>query len=864
MADLINTNQGPERVEVISQPTGVVPIPGASTAITCFVIRSTKSGAPIDSPVEVLSIEEVVEQFGDATDIGNAYYAIQGFFDNAGSGSQAIIINVAPTASGSDVSERGVAEIAGGGFMEDTGVILSSLAISTYTPTTGLLVFSATPDLSEVKVGDYFKDDNGRLFEILAVTPGIYTIEIAKNLVTSATQPVHAAGGLNVASAAGKILRLFEVDMFNSYALIQKGSLKGSVTITSSTSNIIIASAGGFLNMGAKVGDILVDSGANVFYITSIEDDDKVYVDRSGAALGATNIYAGTVSIIQDTLRSASANASVSPQNVVAFSSSGAGYGLLPTAVGPYAADSLTDHFAILSGEEKEILSSSIIASGTLNALFGTCAQTLVYTAVSGLIQFGGAVNLSTVNPGDVWRDTSSNDFVIISVDDLNDRIVILPNQIVNTAIGSTIRNGQTKIFFKDTAFDPGITNVPTFFEPASKLEVPASVTLLADSYFISDAIVQDSDYIGTAANGKGLHALDEIDDVSLVCIPEITSKVVQNALIDYCETGREDCFALLVIPRSITSPVTDRVKLTPVISTISVGATYSTVAFSGSPSLADVVVGDILIFNSIKYLILDVDDTDKKITVESTSISGSGSCSIASPSAITYKEIIINNPSKRSAWYYNHVKVLRPSDSAIITVDPVGHVAGVMARIDANTAIGGVSHAPAGTRFAGLAGTVGMDLAISESQHGGPLRLAFINRLTEFAGAGRIIFGAYTSDSGTSPAFTAEEQLIQIIRTNLFIKKSLESGLRSFIWENFSPTTQYQAKQAILSFLRNNAYLFPAGLPESEQFRVISVDPTTEALAKGLMKFRVQIRTNSALRFVEIALEFPIPSAQG
>lgn len=864
MADLINTNRGPERVEVISQPTGVIPIPGAATAIPAFIVRSTKAGAPIDTPVEVLNMDAVVEQFGDASDIGNAYYAIQGFYDNAGSGSQAIIINVAPTASGYDVSERGIAEVAGGGFMEDEGLINSSLVISSYSSITGALIFSGTPNLSLVKVGDYFKDDNGRLFKILSVTPATYTVEIAKNLVTSGADPVHAAGGLNIASTAGKILRLFEVDMFNSYALIQKGSLKGSVTLTSSVSNILMASAGGFLNMGAKVGDILVDSGSSVFYITSIEDDDKVYVDRSGAALGATSIYAGVVSIIQDTMRSASSNASVSPQNSAAFASSGAGYGLLPTAVGPYAADSLSGHFAILSGEEKEILSSSIIASGVLNALFGTCAQTLVYTSGTGLIQFGGAVNLSTVNPGDVWRDASGNDFVIISVDDGTDRIVILPNKIINTAVGSTIRDGQTKVYFVDTAFNPGTTNIPTFFEPASKLEVPASVTLLASDYFIADALVQDSDYVGTSANGKGLHALDETDDVGLVCIPEVTSKVVQNALIDYCETLREDCFALLVIPRAITYPSVDKVKLTPVISTISVGALYSTVAFSGSPSLADVVAGDVLIFSGIKYLILDVDDSDKKVTVESTSISGSGLCSIASPCAVTYKETIINNPSKRASWYFNHVKVLRPSDSAIITVDPVGHVAGVMARIDANTAIGGVSHAPAGTRFAGLAGTVGMDLAISESQHGGPLRLAFINRLTEFAGAGRIIFGAYTSDSGTSPAFTAEEQLIQIIRTNLFIKKSLESGLRSFIWENFSPTTQYQAKQAILSFLRNNSYLFPAGLPESEQFRVISVDPTSEALAKGLMKFRVQVRTNSALRFVEIALEFPIPSAQG
>lgn len=861
-SDLLNTNQGPERVEVISQPAGVIPIPGAQTAITAFLIRSSKSGAPVDTPVEVLDLDAVVEQFGDDDDMGNAYFALQGFYDNAGVGNTAIIVNVAPTASGSSSEEQGIGDAAGSGFLEDEGEIVTGLAVSSYSSVTGVLAFSGSPDLSLVKSGDYFKDDAGRLFQITSVDDSADEIVIDTGLYSMAGVDFHAANGIDIGSSAGKILRLFSVDQYNGYALIQEGSSRGSVTVDSSVDTAVGASAGGFLNMGAKIGDIIVDSASAVFYITSVEDDDKVIVDRAGLALGAATVYAGVVNIIQDMLRSAGSNASVAPQNSAAFESSAAGYGILPTSVGPYPAGSLDEHFAIIGGEEKEILSSEIIASGTLNSNFGTSANTLTYNSSTGEIQFGGAEDLSTVNPGDVWRDASANDFVIVSVDDGTDKIYIAPDQVVNTAAGSTIRDGQVKISFVDTAFNPGTSDVPTFFEPASKFEVPATETLSADDYFIADAVVQDSDYIGTQANGKGLHSLDETDDINLVCIPEITSKVVQNALIDYCESFREDCFALLTIPQSISSPSVDVVKASVVISTIVNGASNSTVEFSGSPSLAAIEIGDILVFNSSKYLIVDIDDTDKKVTVESTSISGSGSASIAAPSAVTYKETIINNPSKRAAWYFNFVKVLRPSDSEILTVDPIGHIAGVMARIDANTAIGGVSHAPAGTRFAGLAGTVGLDLAISEAKHGGPLRLAFINRLTEFPGAGRIVFGGYTADSGTSPSFTAEEQLIQVIRTNLFIKKSLEAGLRSFIWENFSPTTQLQAKNAILSFLRNNAYLFPAGLPENDQFRVVSVDPTAEAIAKGLMKFRVQVRTNTGLRFVEIALEFPIPTA--
>jgi hypothetical protein len=865
---LINTNTGPERVEVISQPTGTIQVPGAATAITAFILRSSLAGAPVDTPVSVTSLEAAVEQFGDEDELSEAFYALRGFFSNAGSGNEAIIVNVSPTASGSEVHERGVAEAAGGGFIEDESEIATGLSVSSYAAATGVLTLGA-PVPSSVQVGDYFKDDQGRLFLISAISGSDLTIPSGLN--TLAGSEIHSAGGLDLGSTAGKVVRLFSADQHNSRALVQEGTSKGTVNITSSSALQANASAGGFLNSGAVVGDILHDSTYvsavatpdAIFYITAVVDDDQVLLDRAGIANGAATILTGEVSILSDTKRSAGSNASVSPQNSVAFVSSGAGYGLLPTSVGPYPSESLNEHFAMLDSVEYEILSSTIVASGTLNAQFGTSANTAAYSAASGEVQFGGAEDLSTTNPGDVWRDAGGNDFVIDAVDDGADKITIAKNQVVNGAVGSTIRDGQVRVNFLDTSFDPGTTAVPTFFEPANQLDIPATETGLADAYFIASAVLQDSDYIGTAANGKGLHALDNTDDVNLVCMPGITSRAAQNALIDYCESERDDCFALLTIPENIRSAATDTVLASVVISTIVNGAEQSTIEFSGSPNLSAVSVGDLLDFNGSKFLIVDVDDADDKITVQSGSITGSGAASISSPSAVTYKEIVINNPSKRAAWYFNHVKVLRSSDSSILTVDPIGHVAGVMARTDANVSIGGVSRAPAGIGPAGLADTVDLDLSISENREGGPLRLNFINRLTSFPGAGRVVFGAYTADSGTSPAFTAEEQLIQVIRTNLFIKKSLERGLRAFIWDNFSPVVQSQAHNAILSFLRNNSYLFPAGRRENEQFQVISVEPTADDLARGLMRFRVLVSTNVGVRFLEIALEFPIPQLQ-
>lgn len=864
MADLLNTNIGPERVEVIPQPIGIVPIPGAATAITAFILRTDKALAPVDVPVEILNLDQFVDQFGDETNMGLVYFAVQGFYDNAGTGNKAIIVNVTPSASGSTVSEQGIAEVGAAGLIEDTDVIVSTLAITTYVANTGVVSFSGSPDLTFVKEGDLFKDDSGRLFPISAINTSGFTITIPTNLNFDSVQKIHSAGGIDETTTAGKIIRLFTAGEFDSFSLVQAGSVKGTVTVTSVVADLVTASGGGFLNMGAQTGDIFVDSASNVFYIKNVIDDDKIQVDKSGVATGSADVEAGIVTLIQNTKNVETTNPSPEGgQNSTLFESSAPGYGILPTSVAPYPVNALKQHFVDMGGVSKQILSNTIIASGTVNGTFGTSANTLTYTSATGLVQFGGSENLSTVSPGDVWRDASNNDFIIDVVNDGSNFIHIAQGQTVNTAVGSTIRDGQIKVFFVDTAFDPGIIVVPEFFEPGNQLDFSANVVGQASDYFIADAVTQDSDYTGTQANGKGLHALDNTDIVDLICIPEVTSIPVQNALIDYCEE-RKDCFALLSIPENVRSPVVDVTKLSVTISTITNGVENSTVSLSGTPNLSSVDVGDLLSFGIAKYLILDIDETNFKITIQSNSASGSGNAAIIAPSAITYKEIIVNNPSKYAAWYLNHLKVQRPVDSSIATVDPVGYVAGVMARIDANIAIGGVSHAPAGTRFAGIAGIIGLDLIISEKMHGEGLRENFINRITEFPGAGRLIFGGYTADSGTSPAFTAEEQLIQVERTVLYIKKSLEPGLRSFIWENFSPATQLQAANAIFSFLRNNSYLFPAGLPEKQQFRVISVPPTDEALAKGLMKFRVQIRPNTALRFIEIALEFPIPQSQG
>lgn len=392
------------------------------------------------------------------------------------------------------------------------------------------------------------------------------------------------------------------------------------------------------------------------------------------------------------------------------------------------------------------------------------------------------------------------------------------------------------------------------------------------------------ADYIGNAADASGLRALDAQDDLGLVTIPGLpleTAYLVQPALIDYTETVRAEfgatlstSFSVLTVPKEINRANTDTTETTVKFLSVSGSGPYDIVVEDavggGTADLSGLTPGMILTDAAASFTatVVAVDDGTDTISVATDPagvFSPADDVLVKTPSAVSYKETVINNPSKAAGWFFNSGVVLALETAAtpgdVKSVDLAGHVAGIMARIDANTAIGGVSHAPAGIQYAGIAGIVALSLSISERIDAEPLRKNFINRITSFPGAGNVIFGGYTADSGTSPLFTADEQLIQVIRSAQFIKASLEPGLRGFIWENFSPETQSQVERAISSFLRNNSYLFPAGLPEAQQFRVLRVEPTQDELDQGLLRVRVQIKPNKAVRFIEVALEYPLPS---
>ncbi len=866
----INTNIGPERVEVFPVPIGTVLPQGASTARTALLISTSFAAAPLNTPVSITSMSQFEANFGTQADMGEVYLSARGFFENGGEGCELLVVAVAPSGvSGTkleDAQNAGDRDISGSfGALLDTGILLDNVILVSYDPSTGICQLdvsgAANPSLAEVKKGDLLIDPEGRKLSISSVLLGD-RVMVASNLdseVTKASNSVSPNG-----TAGMKIMRAYAAGEYDSQTAIQEGTIYGSL-VAVSVSGALVTTSGfnSYLN-DVKSGDIIVDAASAEFVITSVIDGNSLQVDRDGMAGPSVTFKRGIkTKILQTTDDASGLGTALSAEPVSA--SAGEVQFVLPNSEDMAPEGALAGDWLIFDDASKaKIASNSIVASNISKV--APLASTISYAAATGVVTFNLAVTLidDGVTAGDVLIDSNGREYVIHEV--ISETSARISKNLASPSplAGARVNKGALKLTLADSSdfsAKVGDDNSGEIQPKANKLVVSPSASMQSESYFIMQPKTESADYIGSSSDFSGLRALDAVDVVNLVAIPGIYDPAVQAALIDYCTVTRQDCFALLSIPEFISSASQDKIIVSNLaISSVQSSANGSIVNLIGTPDLSGVSAYDILQIGASKFTIKAVSDEDKQIVVfATTGVPTVGAVSVQSPSAVTWKDVIVNKPSVKAAWYYNHLVVVDSNGSNVI-VDPAGHVAGVMARIDANVAEGGVSHAPAGIQLAQLAGTVGLQLEISEKLDGGPLRLAFINRITSSRGNGRYIFGGYTAGG---PTVTPDEQLVQVMRSILFIKTSLEPGLVGFLWENNSPVNRANIENAVLAFLRANAYLFPAGLPENQQFRVISQTPSEQDLAQGLVKLTVQCRFNTAIRFISIDLEFPLPSAE-
>lgn len=867
----INTNIGPERVEVTLNPIGTVLPQGAATAKTAVLLATDYASAPLNTPVTVTSLSQFESLFGDISNMGEVYLNVQGYFQNAGVGTELVVVAVNPsgiTGSALEVAQNQDDRSIVGSLASllDNGYINDDIVMDSYTPTTGVMALDLSgathTNLDNARVGDLIVDTAGRAYPILSISGSSVTVQsgLDEELTKSAKSVAEA-------SEVVSIVRLYADGEYSGKTCIQEGDDYGvAVTVTVSADIVATSAFNHYLN-DVKSGDIITDSASEEFIIIDIIDGDNLQVDREGMAAGLVTFTRGIKNkIVQSTL---DAGAS---QQVVGSAPLSAEAGQIVFNIADsndYAPkSSLAGKFLKFSDGAKAVISDNAIVANNSVTISAFVAN-ISYVATTGIVTLpvGSTVISDGATAGDVFVDSLGKEYVIHEV--VSETSVRIDKNIAspNPLTGSKISKGLLQLSLAANADysakvvgESGEDTSAAIHSKANSLVFAAGISLSSDDYFIMEPAVQAADYIGSEADESGLYALEALSIINLVTIPGVYDPAVQAALADYCSITRFDCMSILSIPDFINTASADSLVAANLsISSVVDSDNGVVISFAGSPDLSEVSVYDILAVGSSKFTIKAVSDEDKEIVlVQTTGVPLSGSVSISSPSAVSWKDTIVNKPSTKAAWYYNHLLVSYEGSQYII--DPALHIAGIMNRIDRNVSIGGVSHAPAGLQYAQIAGIIGLQLDISEKKDGGPLRLAYINRITSSAGNGRYVFGGYTAGGNS---VTADEKLIQVMRSLMFIKNSLEPGLIGFLWENNSPVTRQNIANAVLSFLRANAYLFPAGLPENEQFTVQLESLSQTDIDQGLVKLTVRCRFNTAIRFIDIDLQFPLPQAE-
>lgn len=208
---------------------------------------------------------------------------------------------------------------------------------------------------------------------------------------------------------------------------------------------------------------------------------------------------------------------------------------------------------------------------------------------------------------------------------------------------------------------------------------------------------------------------------------------------------------------------------------------------------------------------------------------------------------------SEFGAFYWPRVKITNPSTSVfgltkLITIDPVGVIAGVYARTD-GAFPGGVYRAPAGLEFGTMAGVVDFETEeVLEEPARDFIAAHRINPLTSFPGAPRFIDGHDTLKStGNWP--TVPER-----RGVIFIEQTIKRGMEVFRHSPNDAITRAAAFRTITAFLLLQLDLraFRSQVPD-EAFKVDVSDELNKpsvVLARKLLA-EISLATNPPVNWV-------------
>jgi phage tail sheath protein FI len=217
---------------------------------------------------------------------------------------------------------------------------------------------------------------------------------------------------------------------------------------------------------------------------------------------------------------------------------------------------------------------------------------------------------------------------------------------------------------------------------------------------------------------------------------------------------------------------------------------------------------------------------------------------------------------SAYSAFYYPRIQVAPrlsgdPQDATAnpIFVSPVGHIAGLYARVDAAR---GVHKAPANER---LLGALGVEHALTDSDQN-TLNVEGVNLIRTFAGQ-VIVWGARTLLSSAAPDKTF--LYINVRRLVNYIEESLQEGLRFAVFEPNNLALRQTITRSVRGFLdgvwRDGA-LFGATPEEAYYVRFPEMFNRDEDRAIGKLTVEIGLRAVFPAEFIVVRIGLILQSA--
>jgi phage tail sheath protein FI len=210
------------------------------------------------------------------------------------------------------------------------------------------------------------------------------------------------------------------------------------------------------------------------------------------------------------------------------------------------------------------------------------------------------------------------------------------------------------------------------------------------------------------------------------------------------------------------------------------------------------------------------------------------------------FKLITFNRKSKYAAMYWPWIKVADPlGGPGVITMPPVAHVAGVIARTDNTRNVG---KAPGGTVDGALQYLVGLEKKPDKGERD-TVSPARINSLIDTPQTGLAVWGVRTM-SATNDIF----RYINAVRLFQFVEKSTFNSTQFAVFENINTGLFNQLKTTLDSFLLGlfNSGHFAGDNPSQAYFVVVDgTNNTSTTINQGKVIVDVGIAPNRPAEFV-------------